>query len=91
MVHEGGAGPAARIDFAYRRTLARQAEPAELQLLARLYEHHLREYQSDPAAAAALLKVGDRPPAQDMAPAELAAWTSVARVILNLHETITRE
>ena len=41
-------------------------------------------------AAESLLKVGlaPLPPAADQA--ELAAWTSVARVILNLHETITR-
>ena len=32
---------------------------------------------------------GQRPTSQ-LDPAELAAWTSVARVILNLHETITR-
>ncbi len=91
MVHEGGTDPAARIAFAYRRALARPPEAAELKLLADLFERHLREYQGDPAAAAALLKTGDRPPAKDIGAAELAAWTSVARVILNLHETITRE
>ena len=31
-----------------------------------------------------------RPAPADVDPAELAAWTSVARVLLNLHETITR-
>ena len=41
-------------------------------------------------AAAALIHVGDRLPAADLPPAELAAWTSVTRVLLNLHETITR-
>ena len=42
-------------------------------------------------AAAKLLGVGDSPlpPGADIA--ELASWTSVARTILNLHETITRE
>ena len=33
---------------------------------------------------------GQSPIPADIDPAELAAWTSVARVLLNLHETITR-
>jgi len=36
-------------------------------------------------------QVGDAKAPADLRPAELAAWTSVARTILNLHETITRE
>jgi hypothetical protein len=35
--------------------------------------------------------VGQAPVAKDVDAAELASWTSVARAILNLHETITRE
>jgi len=45
----------------------------------------------DTEAALTLLKTGDRAPAKVLTPPELAAWTSVARVVLNLHETITRE
>jgi hypothetical protein len=37
-----------------------------------------------------LLKIGLTPAPQNLNPTELAAWTSLARVILNLHETITR-
>jgi hypothetical protein len=37
-----------------------------------------------------LLAVGQAPAAPGVDPAELAAWTSVARVILNLHEAVTR-
>ena len=57
----------------------------------RLGPQHLRQYQSDPAAAAGLVAIGDRSAPKDLDPAGLAAWTSVARVILNLHETIVRE
>ena len=38
----------------------------------------------------ALLSVGELALAEDLPPAELAAWTSTCRAILNLHETITR-
>ena len=44
----------------------------------------------DLADAKKLLSDGDAPAPADLDLAELAAWTSVARVILNLHETITR-
>ena len=44
----------------------------------------------DPAQAKKLLAVGDVPAPKDTRPEELAAWTSVCRVVLNLHETITR-
>ena len=55
-----------------------------------LLDKHLAEYRRDPAAAEALLKVGLSPAPKDADAAELAAWTQVGRVILNLHETITR-
>ena len=51
---------------------------------------HLNQYQGDAAAADALLKVGAKPADAKLDKGELAAWTSVARVVLNLHETITR-
>jgi hypothetical protein len=57
-----------------------------LQLLVK----HERQYREDPAAARALLGIGDAPTPAGLDPAELAAWTSVTRVLLNLHETITR-
>jgi hypothetical protein len=55
-----------------------------------LFDKHLAEFQRDPAAAARYLKVGATPAPAALDPAELAAWTDVARTLLNLHETITR-
>ena len=56
-----------------------------------MYEKHLKEYaQRQRRRGEKLLDVGDAPAPKDLDPPELAAWTSVARVILNLHETITR-
>jgi hypothetical protein len=83
-------GAEGRIQFAYRQAVCRKAQPQELKVLAALHEQHLRQYQADRAAATALNRTGDYPVPQDIDAAELAAWTSVARVILNLHETITR-
>ncbi len=90
LIREGGKETSSRIQFAYRQALCRPARPEEVKLLAGLYAKHRNEYQADRAAAGALLGEGQRPAPKDLDAAELAAWTSVARTILNLHETITR-
>ena len=90
MVKEGGPNPAARLDWAYRHAVSRAIKPEEAQVLEALYRKHLAEYRNDRPAAERLIGTGDAPVPKDIDAAELAAWTSVARVILNLHETITR-
>ena len=55
-----------------------------------IWNEHRKQYQTDRKAAGELLRTGERPPSQDLDAAELAAWTSICRVLLNLHETITR-
>src|SRR5262249_12078559 len=91
MIREVSAGGVEqRIHFVYRQAVGRVAQPGELKLLENLFVQHLGQYRADRPAAEALLKVGDRPVPMGMESAELAAWTSVARVVLNLHETITR-
>jgi hypothetical protein len=86
----GESSPESRIGYAYRQVLSRAVQPAEVQVLAGLYGKHLSQYRADRKAAAEILRVGERPAPANIDAAELAAWTSVARVILNLHETITR-
>ncbi|OAI47773.1 hypothetical protein AYO44_08980 [Planctomycetaceae bacterium SCGC AG-212-F19] len=90
VVKEGGAAPATRLTWAYRQALSRLPRPEEEKILLGLYAKHLDDYAADAAAAQKLLSTGLKPVPQGMNVAELAAWTSVARVILNLHETITR-
>jgi hypothetical protein len=79
-----------RIQFAYRQILNRKARPEEVKLLASIHDKHLQEFRTEKQAPDLLLQVGDHPAPREMDAAELATWTSVARVILNLHETITR-
>lgn len=90
IVKEGGVTPSERINWAFNLALSRSASDREAAVLNRVFEKHLATYQSDEAAARQFLSVGSSPMPSDMNVAELAAWTSVARVILNLHETITR-
>ncbi len=86
----GGSSPHARLDYAFRRALSRPIKPAEAEVLVPLFENHLAQFRGDANAASELLTVGARPKASDLDAAELAAWTSIARTILNLHATITR-
>ncbi|HKD35189.1 MAG TPA: PSD1 and planctomycete cytochrome C domain-containing protein [Pirellulales bacterium] len=90
IMQDGGAAPNDRIDWAFHRALARGAKPAEAKVLLDLFENHRQQFGAAKDAAKQLLAIGDAKPPADLDPAELAAWTSVARAILNLHETITR-
>jgi hypothetical protein len=90
VLREGGGGAPARIEWVYRTVLSRAPRPDEAPVLAALLDKHLAEYRADPASASALIRTGERPVPAGLDAAELAAWTSVARVVLNLHETITR-
>ena len=80
-----------RLDFAFRRAVSRAITEDERVVLEQLLEAHLSEYEANPSAAAELLAVGTHPVSPGQTASELAAWTSVARVILNLHEAITRD
>lgn len=91
LMQEGGSTLPERLTYTFRRVLARPATAAEIGVLSELYRKHLQEYSGDPAAAQKFIATGEHPAPKDLNPTELAAWTSVARVILNLNETITRE
>jgi hypothetical protein len=86
---EGGATAEQRAAYAFRLCVARKPEVAEVRALVRLYEKARARYGKDGAAAARLVK-HTRVDAGGLSVAELAAWTVVANVLLNLDETITR-
>ena len=90
ILHESSKDTQARITFAYQQALHRNPNAKELELLTALAAKHLKQYKTDAPAAAAVLKVGAKPADTKLDKAELAAWTSIARVVLNLHENITR-
>ena len=86
----GGADDDSRLRWAYRQALSRAPGAAELAVLTSLLAKHRAEFAADPAAATKLIATGEAPAAAGLDPTELAAWTSVVRALLNLHETITR-
>jgi hypothetical protein len=78
-----------RLELAFQQTLARSIKPAERASLKKFLTAQREHLQSDKDEAVKIQKAGFAPTPKDVDAVELAAWTSVCRVILNLHETIT--
>jgi hypothetical protein len=78
-----------RLDWAFEKALARDAKQQEKQSLLKFLAAQREHYQTDNPEAAKLIKIGNAPAPKSNNDNELAAWTQVCRVILNLNETIT--
>jgi hypothetical protein len=93
-LREGGRDDPARIEYAFRRCLARPPTAAESATLLDLLHRQVGRFEkpgADPWALAAE-DPGHKPELpKDATPARFAAWTAVSRVLLNLDETITKE
>ena len=79
-----------RVTFAFRICLARAPTVAESDRLASLYEKELAFYKTDEKAAEKMAASELGKPKDGGNLAELAAWTVVANVLLNLDEMITK-
>ncbi|HEY2250654.1 MAG TPA: DUF1553 domain-containing protein, partial [Planctomycetaceae bacterium] len=91
IMQEGGSVTADRLTFAFRLCVARPPSDQEIEVLQRLFAAQLARYQSDLPAAKALVNSGAAPRPESLPIAELAAWTALGNVLLNLDETISRE
>jgi len=90
ILAEGGGGDEARVRWALElATCARPADADVGEVLA-LLRAQRTTFQAKPAAAKALVMIGARPPGGVAAAAELAAWTIVANLILNLDAVLTK-
>jgi hypothetical protein len=87
VLAEGGPSVREQVRHAFRLCLAREPSPSETRRLEQYLTQQRQEFQAAPQEARALL-------AEETSPAALperAAWTALARVLLNLDEFITRE
>jgi hypothetical protein len=85
-----GEQPTRRITWAMRTAMSRDPTPGELVLLRSLYQSQRKRYADFPDDARRLVGVGAAPVPADQDPIELAAWTQVARAIINAYETTSR-
>jgi hypothetical protein len=84
------AAPEDRLAFAFRALLGRAPADVEARVLLELLERQMASFRKNPAATAKLLGVGESKRDERLDPTRLAAWTSVASVLFNLDEAITR-
>jgi mono/diheme cytochrome c family protein len=82
-LNEGGATDAQRLTYAFRRCVSRNPSSAEQTELQALLERQTQRFREGKLNAAEMTGADANP--------ELAGWTAVARVLLNLDETITKE
>jgi hypothetical protein len=87
----GGRHDRSRVTYAFRLATARQPSNREADVLRDLLRQRREGFARDRQAAAALVAVGESPRNRNLDVAELAAWTTVTSVILNLDETITKQ
>ena len=86
----GPADDAARIDWLFRAVIARGAESAELAVVAEELAAHRGRYAADSEAAKRLVALGESKAPENIPAEELAAWTLVSNMLLNLDETLSR-
>lgn len=79
-----------RLQYAMRRMVSRRPDASEVRLLRQLKESAQDYYEQHPEAAREVVSVGLADLPNQGSAVELAAWTSVARALLNLDESVTR-
>ena len=82
---------ARRIERTFRLMTARRPTEAERQILIGSLARLRGQYAADKAAAAKLVAVGEKARDPKLDPSELASWTSVVGMVMNLDEAITKE
>lgn len=90
IVAEGGAGTDAKVGYAFRHCLSRPPSDAERARLANLFAQVYARLQAQSAEAQKLAFDPAEPAAKHANVTELAAWTVVGNVLLNLDETVMK-
>lgn len=90
ILSEGGSDASQRLDYAFRLAVSHRPDETQRSLLTELLLLRQQQFARDPQAAAKFIRIGNAPVASPRGQVELASWTSVARAILNMNETVTR-
>ena len=87
----GGATPQERIVRMFRRATSRRPTSTELQVLRTGFRRQWHHYREHLPAAKKLIHEGESKPNPHLDAGELAAYTTIAGLILNLDEVVTKE
>ena len=92
ILEEGGSTDASKIEYAFRRTLSRKPTSDETAELLRLIEKQKKRIADGWVNPLEVAGKNEKPSLPEgTTPTQLAAYTVVSRVLLNLDETITKE
>jgi len=80
----------ARITALFRSSTGRFPSAQEAEIIRQSYEKHLAAYTAKPEEAKKAISYGESKPDEKLNPAELAAWTMVANLVMNLDEVVTK-
>jgi hypothetical protein len=87
----GGPSAEQRIEYLYRVVLGRDAKPAEQKVMLSALASFEHRFGADPKAADDFLANGYSARNKKLNPVELAAYSTVASLMLNLNETVTKD
>jgi hypothetical protein len=90
ILKEGGAKDEERIKWAWRTVTSRRPASDETRIITDVLNGHRARYAEDAAAAKKLITYGESVPDKELEPRELAAWTLVANLLLNLDEVVNK-
>ena len=90
ILKEGGEDDTSRIQFVFQEVLSRQPVADEATIVQTQLNLHRQRYQADKDAATKLVAIGDSKRDEALDVSELAAFTLVSSMMLNLDETLTR-
>ena len=90
VLKEGGTSVGDRLQWMFRVCLSRSASDLEVKLLSSLLDESQRDLATNPANAAKLATEPLGPLPAGMNAVELAAWTTLANVVMNLDEFVMR-
>jgi uncharacterized protein DUF1553/uncharacterized protein DUF1549/concanavalin A-like lectin/glucanase superfamily protein/cytochrome c len=90
-IMEGGATPETRVDYAFRLATSRPPKARENEVLLGTLRKFEERYRIQPDAAVQFISQGKSARDEKLNVVDLAAYTAVASLILNLDETITKE
>ncbi len=91
MLHEGGGTPDAQLTFAFRLVTGRAPTATELNSLHSSLDKYIAKFRQSPASAEELVAHGESPRDKSLDVIELAARATVASVLLNLDEAVSKD
>ena len=87
---QGGETPQDRVAYLFRLCAARRPDQTDVDELVGVFNDHRDHFAQHAEAAQQYIAVGESEPDDSLDPVELAAWTMVANLVLNLDEVVSK-